>query len=157
MNKLMPGDQILAIDGEDVKGAPRDHVINLVRNCRDRVTLVVCQPPLDNVSVEDFRHCLNLPPISTAYLVFVGSFSFSDILISPWCNVIQSSVGNICIITHLARFYCIPTGRHKSMSRPAQEGISHLQDAQDLVRGLGHAQDLVRPADESSLLVPACT
>ena len=32
------------------KSAPRDHVINLVRNCRDRVTLVVCQPPLDNVS-----------------------------------------------------------------------------------------------------------
>ena len=95
VNKLMPGDQILAIDGEDVKGAPRDHVINLVRNCRDRVTLVVCQPPLDNVSVEDFRHCLNLPPISTAYLVFVGSFSFSDILISPWCNVIRSSVVNI--------------------------------------------------------------
>jgi len=50
VNKLMPGDQILAIDGEDVKGAPRDHVINLVRNCRDRVTLVVCQPPLDNSS-----------------------------------------------------------------------------------------------------------
>ena len=23
VNKLMPGDQILAIDGEDVKGAPR--------------------------------------------------------------------------------------------------------------------------------------
>ena len=59
MNKLMPGDQILAIDGEDVKGAPRDHVINLVRNCRDRVTLVVCQPPLDNVSVGD---CL-FPPV----------------------------------------------------------------------------------------------
>ena len=50
VNKLMPGDQILAIDGEDVKGAPRDHVINLVRNCRDTVTLLVCQPPLDNVS-----------------------------------------------------------------------------------------------------------
>ena len=61
------------------------------------------------------------------------------------------------IITHLASFYCIPTGRHKSMSRPAPEGISHLQDAQDLVPGLGHAQDLVRPADVKSLLVPACT
>ena len=55
------------------------------------------------------------------------------------------------IITHLASFYCIPTGRHKSMSRPAPEGISHLQDAQDLVPGLGLAQDLVRPADEKSL------
>ena len=47
------------------------------------------------------------------------------------------------------------------MFRLAQEGISHLQDAQDLVhglglaqdlvRGLGLAQDLVRPADEKSL------
>ena len=37
------------------------------------------------------------------------------------------------------------------MCRPAQEGISHLQDAQDLVHGLGLAQDLVRPADEKSL------
>ncbi len=51
MNKLMPGDQILQIDGEDVKNAPRDHVINLVRNCKERVSLVVCQPPLDNVSI----------------------------------------------------------------------------------------------------------
>ena len=30
------------------------------------------------------------------------------------------------------------------MCRPAEEGISHLQDAQNLVRGLGLAQDLVR-------------
>ena len=37
------------------------------------------------------------------------------------------------------------------MFRLAQEGISHLQDAQDLVHGLGLAQDLVRPADEKSL------
>ena len=46
----MPGDQILQINGEDVKRAPRDHVIQLVRNCREAVSLIVCQPPLDNVS-----------------------------------------------------------------------------------------------------------
>ena len=45
----MPGDQILQINGEDVKRAPRDHVIQLVRNCREAVSLIVCQPPLDNV------------------------------------------------------------------------------------------------------------
>ena len=67
----------------------------------------------------------------------------------PTTNQSNSNLNHI--ITHLARFYCIPTGRHKSMSRPAQEGISHLQDAQDLVPGLGLAQDLVRPADEKSL------
>ena len=50
VNKLKPGDQILQINGEDVKLAPRDHVIQLVRNCRETVSLVVCQPPLDNVS-----------------------------------------------------------------------------------------------------------
>ena len=49
VSKLRPGDQILQINGEDVKGAPRDHVIQLVRNCRETVSLVVCQPPLDNV------------------------------------------------------------------------------------------------------------
>ena len=47
----MPGDQILQINGEDVKRAPRDHVIQLVRNCREAVSLIVCQPPLDNVSL----------------------------------------------------------------------------------------------------------
>ena len=50
VDRLMPGDQILNINGEDVARAPRDHVIQLVRNCRERVSLVVCQPPLDNVS-----------------------------------------------------------------------------------------------------------
>lgn len=50
MEKLLPGDQILMINGEDVKKAPRDHVIQLVRSCKDRVQLTVTQPPLDNVS-----------------------------------------------------------------------------------------------------------
>ena len=43
-----------ALAGRDVSvvlcRAPRDHVIQLVRNCRETVSLVVCQPPLDNVS-----------------------------------------------------------------------------------------------------------
>lgn len=50
-DKLQPGDQILVINGEDVKKAPRDHVIQLVRSCRDTVKLTVCQPPLDNVRI----------------------------------------------------------------------------------------------------------
>ena len=29
--KLTPGDQIIGINGEDVKFAPREHVINLIR------------------------------------------------------------------------------------------------------------------------------
>lgn len=50
VDKLQPGDQILVINGEDVKKAPRDHVIQLVRSCKETVRLTVCQPPLDNVS-----------------------------------------------------------------------------------------------------------
>lgn len=46
VGKLLPGDQILEVNGEDVKEAPRDHVIQLVRNCDETVTLVVCQPQL---------------------------------------------------------------------------------------------------------------
>ncbi|XP_063233819.1 uncharacterized protein LOC134537383 isoform X2 [Bacillus rossius redtenbacheri] len=48
VDRLQPGDQILVINGEDVKSAPRDHVIQLVRACKDSVRLTVCQPPLDN-------------------------------------------------------------------------------------------------------------
>lgn len=48
--KLLPADLILRINGEDVEKAPRDHVIELVRACKDVVTLTVCQPQSDNVS-----------------------------------------------------------------------------------------------------------
>lgn len=44
MNKLQPGDHILAVNGEDVIDAPRDRVIQLVRSCEKQVTLLVCQP-----------------------------------------------------------------------------------------------------------------
>lgn len=41
---MLPGDQILAVNGEDVKMAPREHVISLVRACSTTVSLIVCQP-----------------------------------------------------------------------------------------------------------------
>jgi hypothetical protein len=47
----MHGDLILKINGEDVRQAPRDHVIQLIRDCQEKVTLEVCQPPLDNTSI----------------------------------------------------------------------------------------------------------
>ncbi|XP_039287999.1 uncharacterized protein LOC111046332 isoform X3 [Nilaparvata lugens] len=46
--KLLPGDQILRIEEEDVSIAPRDHVIQLVKACAVTVQLLVTQPPLDN-------------------------------------------------------------------------------------------------------------
>lgn len=42
--QLLPGDQILSVNGEDVKLAPREHVISLVRACTKTVNLIVCQP-----------------------------------------------------------------------------------------------------------------
>ncbi|KAK2720065.1 hypothetical protein QYM36_004094 [Artemia franciscana] len=47
-DKLLPGDQIWKINGEDVHYAPRDHVISLIKSCKESVQLTVCQPPLDN-------------------------------------------------------------------------------------------------------------
>jgi predicted metalloprotease with PDZ domain len=43
-NKLLNGDEILAINGENVEHASRDYVINLIRNSSDQLKLVVKQP-----------------------------------------------------------------------------------------------------------------
>lgn len=48
--QLEPGDQILAVNGEDVKDAPRDRVIQLVRSCESQVTLLVTQPPVNGAT-----------------------------------------------------------------------------------------------------------
>ncbi|GFN91613.1 Ferm and pdz domain-containing protein, partial [Plakobranchus ocellatus] len=50
VDKLLPGDLILKINGEEVRRAPRDKVIELVRSCRHSITLTVCQPYFDNSS-----------------------------------------------------------------------------------------------------------
>lgn len=50
---LQPGDQILAINGQDVRDAPRHDVIELVRAAEVAVTLVVCQPPPSKVRTEE--------------------------------------------------------------------------------------------------------
>ncbi|KAM3866585.1 FERM and PDZ domain-containing protein 3 [Diretmus argenteus] len=42
--KLLPGDQILAINEEPVSDAPRERVIDLVRRCKDSIVLTVLQP-----------------------------------------------------------------------------------------------------------------
>ncbi|KAM4663783.1 FERM and PDZ domain-containing protein 3 isoform 1-T2 [Discoglossus pictus] len=43
-NKLLSGDQILAIDQEDVSEASRERFIELVRNAKDSITLTVLHP-----------------------------------------------------------------------------------------------------------------
>ncbi|XP_042903053.1 FERM and PDZ domain-containing protein 4 isoform X2 [Parasteatoda tepidariorum] len=49
-HKLMPGDQIMKINGEDVLRSPREHVIELIRSCKQTVTLLVCQPHTNNTT-----------------------------------------------------------------------------------------------------------
>ncbi|XP_046873734.1 FERM and PDZ domain-containing protein 3 [Hypomesus transpacificus] len=44
IGKLLPGDQILAINDEVVSEAPRERVIDLVRCCKDSIVLIVLQP-----------------------------------------------------------------------------------------------------------------
>ncbi|XP_068442738.1 FERM and PDZ domain-containing protein 3 isoform X2 [Clinocottus analis] len=44
IGKLLPGDQILAINEETVSDAPRERVIDLVRHCKDTIVLTVLQP-----------------------------------------------------------------------------------------------------------------
>lgn len=56
-SKLLPGDQILQINDEDVQNGLRDYVIQLVRSCNETITLLVCQPPLDNVSFFHYLYC----------------------------------------------------------------------------------------------------
>lgn len=43
-NKLMNGDEILAVNDEDVELASRNYVINLIRSCNDKIKLMVKQP-----------------------------------------------------------------------------------------------------------------
>ncbi|XP_043851103.1 FERM and PDZ domain-containing protein 4 isoform X2 [Dromiciops gliroides] len=42
--KLIPGDQIVMINDEPVSTAPRERVIDLVRNCKESILLTVIQP-----------------------------------------------------------------------------------------------------------------
>ncbi|XP_034037198.1 FERM and PDZ domain-containing protein 3 isoform X2 [Thalassophryne amazonica] len=44
IGKILPGDQILAINEELVSDAPRERVIDLVRRCKDTIVLTVLQP-----------------------------------------------------------------------------------------------------------------
>ncbi|OQR73255.1 FERM and PDZ domain-containing protein 4-like, partial [Tropilaelaps mercedesae] len=49
-DRLLPGDEIIAINGQDVKTAPREHVIDMVKSCQSTVTLIVCQPVTNNTT-----------------------------------------------------------------------------------------------------------
>ncbi|XP_055852569.1 uncharacterized protein LOC129916576 [Episyrphus balteatus] len=111
MNKLQPGDQILAVNGEDVKEAPRDHVIQLVRVCESQVTLEVCQPANHHVPGRKStllsagkRAKLRSRPsrvrfaesvcVNGAPLFPPSAFSLGDICVPPMANVLKVFLEN---------------------------------------------------------------
>ena len=92
VDKLQPGDQILNINGEDVKKAPRDHVIQLVRSCKETVRLTVCQPPLDNVS------CLLTQTMQ--------DWAYSQTVSPPVYNYLQCQIKGENVVIHVYKLWC---------------------------------------------------
>ncbi|KAH8280104.1 hypothetical protein KR018_007777 [Drosophila ironensis] len=112
IGKLQPGDQILAVNGEDVKDAPRDHVIQLVRACEAQVNLLVCQPMAHCVMPgrkstllsAGKRAKLRSRPsrvrfaesvcVNGAPLFPPSAFSLGDICVPPMANVLKVFLEN---------------------------------------------------------------
>ncbi|XP_025834004.1 uncharacterized protein LOC108738555 isoform X2 [Agrilus planipennis] len=110
VNKLLPGDQILAVNGEDVKAAPREHVISLVRACSSTVTLKVCQPAEQTgirkstlLSASKRARLKSKPPrvrfaesvcVNGAPLFPPSAFSLSDVCVPPMANVLKVFLEN---------------------------------------------------------------
>ncbi|XP_001359323.4 FERM and PDZ domain-containing protein 4 isoform X1 [Drosophila pseudoobscura] len=112
IGKLQPGDQILAVNGEDVKDAPRDHVIQLVRACESQVSLLVCQPMAhcilpgrkSTLLSAGKRAKLRSRPsrvrfaesvcVNGAPLFPPSAFSLGDICVPPMANVLKVFLEN---------------------------------------------------------------
>ncbi|KPU79576.1 uncharacterized protein Dana_GF17163, isoform D [Drosophila ananassae] len=112
IGKLQPGDQILAVNGEDVKDAPRDHVIQLVRACEAQVNLLVCQPMAhcvlpgrkSTLLSAGKRAKLRSRPsrvrfaesvcVNGAPLFPTSAFSLGDICVPPMANVLKVFLEN---------------------------------------------------------------
>lgn len=127
--QLEPGDHILCVNGEDVKDAPRDHVIQLVRNCDSSVEMVVCQP-MHQISLTGRKSTLLSPakksklkarPIRVRFAESVcvnGSPLFPVSRLRP-CALIKDSVNNKC---HFVSFR--PSETFTELSSPFSFHIS---------------------------------
>ncbi|CAG9787962.1 unnamed protein product [Diatraea saccharalis] len=108
---LEPGDQILAVNGEDVSNAAREHVISAVRACTDRVTLRVCQParsgnPMRRSALLSAAKRARLrarPPrvrfadsvqLNGAPMYPPSAFSLGDLCLPPMANVLKVFLEN---------------------------------------------------------------
>ncbi|XP_063906566.1 FERM and PDZ domain-containing protein 4 isoform X2 [Zophobas morio] len=110
VNHLLPGDQILSVNGEDVKQAPREHVISLVRACMKTVNLVVCQPPEQQgirkstlLSASKRARLRSKPSrvrfaesvcVNGAPLFPPSAFSLGDLCVAPMANVLKVFLEN---------------------------------------------------------------
>ncbi|KAF7283189.1 hypothetical protein GWI33_001207 [Rhynchophorus ferrugineus] len=110
VDKLLPGDQILSVNGEDVKTAPREHVISLVRSCAETVTLEVCQPAEQQgvrkstlLSATKRARLKSKPSrvrfaesvcVNGAPLFPPSAFSLGDLCVPPMANVLKVFLEN---------------------------------------------------------------
>ena len=63
--RLLPEDQIMAVNGECVRNSPRERVIELVRNSGNEVTLTVSQPHILDVRSYFTFHSFFIPLITS--------------------------------------------------------------------------------------------
>ncbi|KAI4458605.1 membrane associated guanylate kinase-related [Holotrichia oblita] len=110
VDKLLPGDQIWQVNGEDVKLAPREHVIQLVRACSTTVTLTVCQPTEQQgarkstlLSASKRARLKSKPSrvrfaesvcVNGAPLFPPSAFSLGDLCVPPMANVLKVFLEN---------------------------------------------------------------
>ncbi|XP_065157714.1 uncharacterized protein [Atheta coriaria] len=110
VDKLLPGDQIIEVNGEDVKIAPREHVISLIRACSSTVSLVVCQPQeqagarKSTLLSASKRARLRTKPsrvrfaesvcVNGAPLFPPSAFSLGDLCVAPMANVLKVFLEN---------------------------------------------------------------
>nr|CAI5862981.1 unnamed protein product [Callosobruchus analis] len=112
VDKLLPGDQILEVNGEDVCNAPRERVISLVRGCQRCVRLTVCQPAETQgggfrkstlLSAGKRARLRTKPPrvrfaesvcVNGAPLFPPSAFSLGDVCVPPMANVLKVFLEN---------------------------------------------------------------
>ncbi|XP_063793050.1 FERM and PDZ domain-containing protein 3 isoform X2 [Pseudophryne corroboree] len=89
-NKLLSGDQILAINDEDVSDASRERFIELVRNAKESITLTVLHPHQDMLKIKDSPPLLLIPNVLKVFLengqiksfTFDGRTTVKDVMVT---------------------------------------------------------------------------
>ncbi|XP_034147898.1 FERM and PDZ domain-containing protein 3 isoform X5 [Esox lucius] len=125
IGKLLPGDQILAINDEVVSESPRERVIDLVRSCKDSIVLTVLQPHQSPksafISAAKKAHLRTNPP----KVRFSEQVSFSD----PDSTMLKDD--SLLLIPNVLKVF-LENGQIKSFTfdsrTTVRDVISSLQD-----------------------------